>query len=56
MILKSMARKGPSFQQLVDYIDQGTAPGDLVFVRNLQSLQLALVMAAGWKQCQTDLL
>ena len=35
MILKSMARKGPSFGQLIGYINQGAATGDPVFARNI---------------------
>ena len=35
MIVKSMARKGPSFAQLIAYINEGAERDDPIFVRNL---------------------
>ena len=35
MIIKSMSRKGPSFAQLIAYIDQGATTQDPIFARNI---------------------
>ena len=35
MIIKSLSRKGPSFAQLISYIDQGSTDKDPIFARNI---------------------